>query len=62
MDFTDTNYFNENVKNRLLFNKKDINYFYKFFMNIYLMNKKNIKYLLRKKTEPFMQDFIKEKG
>lgn len=60
MDFTDTNYFNENIQNILLFNKKDINYFYKFFMNIYLMNKKKYQKLTQNKIKTFMENFIKE--
>ncbi len=60
MDFTNTDYFNENIQNLLLFNKKDIRSFYKFFMNIYLMNIKKYQMITQKKIKPFMENFIEE--
>ena len=60
MDFTNTDYFNENIQNILLFNKKDIRSFYKFFMNIYLMNRKKYQMFTQKKIKLFMENFVEE--
>jgi hypothetical protein len=58
MDFTRTNYFNENNQDLLLFNKVDYKKFFYFFMKIYNMNKKIYLDKIKKKSFFFMNNFV----